>query len=96
MIMEKVNVFLGTAPTGEKTWGVMAKNNEGHIIAVQTIKSALDKTLPNTKTNEEYHLLVAEYASLMYFDLLKKYDVPFEKKDFCFDCEGQIYYPVKA
>ena len=89
--MKTINVTLGTAPNGVTVWGVCGKNNDGLYIGQSVEKPYLDRILPPTKNNEEYHYEVAKYASDMFFDMLKDNDVPFNKEDYEFICYGQRY-----
>ena len=89
--MNTINVTLGTAPNGVRVWGVSGKKNDGLHIGRSVEKPYLDQKLPPTASDEEYHYEVAKYASKMFFEMLKDYDVPFNKDDYEFICCGQRY-----
>ena len=89
--MNTINVTLGTAPNGVRVWGVSGKKNDGLHIGRSVEKPYLDQKLPPTASDEEYHYEVAKYASKMFFEMLKDYDVPFNKDDYEFICCEQRY-----
>lgn len=63
--MIKIDVKLGTAPNGAKTWGISYDPSlvSDKTCATQVEKEFLDRTLPKTETPQEYHTLVAKHLS---------------------------------
>lgn len=89
--MKTVNVYLGEAPNGNKTWGIAWKNNDNLFISREVEKSYLDKILINITTKEEYHYLVAEYCSKMFEELLNDNNVSHNIYEVEFICNGVCY-----
>lgn len=88
--METIKVNFGRI-NGEKVWSVCSPNDKGCVIARSVVKSHIDKVLPRTETDEDYFRLVARYMSKVFFSILDDNGVKYDKKEFAFNCEGQIY-----
>lgn len=92
--MKRINVKLGTAPNGEKVWGI---SYDSTLVSDKTCgtsveKAYLDKSLPKTSTKEEYHYLVAkELSTCLEEKLINKDDI----YNFEFVCMNTTYQKTK-
>lgn len=92
--MKTIHVTLGTAPNGEKVWGISYESNltKDNTIGTSVEIKHLNTILPTTLTNEEYFLEVAKYACNMLEEKLINKDDIYNSE---FICNGITYRKTK-
>lgn len=88
--MKTIEVKLGTTPTGIKSWDIAYDSElvSDKTCGLQIEKHYLDSILPETNTDEEYHLLIAKEMSKALED---KLIIPGNIQNFEFKCMNSVY-----
>lgn len=92
--MKTIEVNLGSAPNGAMVWGIaydtyLVKDN---TCGLMIEKKEIDRKLPATQSDEEYHLLVAKEMAKALED---KMIVPGYIVNYEFKCMNSIYRSTK-
>ena len=92
--MKTIEVKLGTAPNGVRTWviGYDSEITKDKTCALQIEKPYIDSKLPATTTDDEYHLQVAKEMANA---LEEKMKVPGDIVNYEFKCMNSVYRKMK-